>query len=556
MANDELLANKPNKGNENTDINANTQSATHLVHKKNLEFAPDQKKVGIDISDPFAPMRNVIEKISPKNKTTRWIGIILFAVLVAFTFTKILNGEFSAMQKAISSALLFILSGEIARAWMGWEGTWGLILFKDRSTLSWIDRQAKRYEKIWVALADVGLVLGYGLFSYFLFAPERKKLTSLIPIYIFGILLLLLFSSVVAPMAFPVVAGMISGGDVHSASNYLRESVSDIGGFKANVAGKDYNFSYFGIFATLVLIIFGLAGSVVLSLVYYSLIILPALLGKIGAGIIALITGGKFNSDGLPPPGGAPIIPGINLPLVEGIIALASLLVVHEMSHGLLARIYNVRLDSAGIVFWGILPFGAFVEPDEKDMNNIKTHEINRILVAGSASNLIMAMITFALLTGVIAMTQDIRLEGYFVESGPLPQGAAIYSIGGEKYYGQNVSLSANTNVQIQTSAGTFDRVTDSNGKIGISMSYYDKSGLGFRYKFIPGFEWMGFVLNTLGLIFATSVLVGIVNLLPIPLFDGNKLMENGVGNKKIAMAIAVIACGAFIVNILPWIFR
>ena len=71
-------------------------------------------------------------------------------------------------------------------------------------------------------------------------------------------------------------------------------------------------------------------------------------------------------------PGVAPIIPGIDIPLFAGIISLAVLLVVHEFSHGLLARAAKVRLKSIGLLIFSIIPVGAFVEPDERQISKVK----------------------------------------------------------------------------------------------------------------------------------------------------------------------------------------
>jgi Zn-dependent protease len=61
----------------------------------------------------------------------------------------------------------------------------------------------------------------------------------------------------------------------------------------------------------------------------------------------------------------------------------------------------------------------------------------------------------------------------------------------------------------------------------------------------------LGFVLN---------VLVGIVNLLPIPPFDGYRILSLKLGGKKlygikIMDAIVALIVGAFLANLLPWLW-
>lgn len=510
---------------------------------------------GINIPDLSLGLRGFVEKMSPANNNLKLAGLALMVVATAYIFTAILSTEFSAMAKAVGSGILFYLSGEIIRAWMGWGGFWGLIMFRDKRVLGWIDRQAHKYKNIWNVLADISLVMGYGLLSWFLIGKEQRKAKNIAVMYGAGIPLLLIFSSLLMPYALPMISAMVSGGDLQTASVQLRQSVQDTGGFAVDVGGEKATITYIGILMFAALVAGGLATSVMLSLFIYALMILP----QVGAKLVSIIASflfGSTDSAVAPSPGGAPILPGINLPLVEGILALASVLIVHEMSHGFLARIANIRLDSAGIVFFGILPFGAFVELDEKQMEKEEKYKANRIMVAGSGANLILAMLSFALLTAIVASTADLRLEGYKVISGPLPHGAIVQSIGGVEYTGQNVSLEANSTVVIGTSLGEFEKQTDENGKIGIQMALVDKKGSRFVYQYSAGFEWIEFILNTLGLMFAINLFVGIINLLPIPLFDGNRLMANGIGSMKVATIISAVASGAFVANMLPWIFK
>ncbi len=516
------------------------------------------KKSGGDanpIPDIFKPVRAAVQSVRPKNAAWRWLGLIIFAILLTQAFLQLLNLNVSALLKFAGSALLFMAGGELMRGWMGWDGFWGLILFKDRSTLAWIDRQAQRYSAIWQVLSDLGLVMGYGLCSYFLLGPEAKKPKRLLLLYGFGLPLLLVFATFIAPTALTVMTGLVAQNDFHAASNYLRGAANGGGAGTIEIMGTPI--SAITILLGIALLVGGLAATTFLSLLFYAVIITPPVLAKIGGVIISIITGHIETNNYVPPPGGAPILPGINLPFVEGILALAVLLVVHEMSHGLLARIAKIRLDSAGIVFFGILPFGAFVEPDEKELDSAPAWEQNRVLVAGSAANLMTAILAFAVLVAFMSATAPYRLEGWqVVPGGTVPAGTLVYSINGTPYEAQNLTLAPHSSVVLQTSRGTMERTTDAQGRIGIHLRFASQSAAGFQFQYAPQWEWMGFVANLLGLVFALDVLVGIVNLLPIPLFDGHRLMANGVGNKKAGEIIAIVAALAFVLNFLPWLFK
>jgi membrane-associated protease RseP (regulator of RpoE activity) len=159
---------------------------------------------------------------------------------------------------------------------------------------------------------------------------------------------------------------------------------------------------------------------------------------------------------------------------------MAVLLVAHELSHAFLARIHKIRLDSAGVVFFGILPFGAFVEPDEKELQGLEDWKANQVLAAGSAMNMIVAVIAFTILLALAIVNEYYLLKGAVV----------------------------------------------------------------------------AFVARCLALIVALNVLVGVVNLLPLPMFDGHRLMKSLVKSKSVARIITIVAAAAFVITFLPWLFR
>jgi len=80
----------------------------------------------------------------------------------------------------------------------------------------------------------------------------------------------------------------------------------------------------------------------------------------------------------------------IGVPVWYWIISIAVLVIVHEGLHGIIAASQKVRLKSLG---WGLLvviPL-AFVEPDEKQINNTSSWTQLRVYAAGSFANFIVA---------------------------------------------------------------------------------------------------------------------------------------------------------------------
>ncbi|SDF52483.1 PDZ domain-containing protein [Halorubrum xinjiangense] len=101
------------------------------------------------------------------------------------------------------------------------------------------------------------------------------------------------------------------------------------------------------------------------------------------------------------------IIPGVNdfLPLSvapEIVAGLAGAMVVHEGAHGLLCRVEDIDIDSMGLVFFALLPVGAFVEPDEEATQEASRGARARMFAAGVTANTVLTIVVFALLFGPV----------------------------------------------------------------------------------------------------------------------------------------------------------
>ena len=103
-------------------------------------------------------------------------------------------------------------------------------------------------------------------------------------------------------------------------------------------------------------------------------------------------------------PQGALLIPGINpyLPIIYGWIAIFIGLVIHELSHGVIARAVNIPVRSSGIMFFLFLPIGAFVEVDDAKLDSVSFKKSGRIIAAGAGSNIVVGLMALILLVGVV----------------------------------------------------------------------------------------------------------------------------------------------------------
>ncbi len=90
------------------------------------------------------------------------------------------------------------------------------------------------------------------------------------------------------------------------------------------------------------------------------------------------------------------IIPGVTTPLIAGIVSILIVMVVHEFSHGIAARLGDIPVKSTGLFIFLILP-GAYVEPDERYMENSSYFDRMRVFGAGSYSNIVLGF-TLALI--------------------------------------------------------------------------------------------------------------------------------------------------------------
>lgn len=94
------------------------------------------------------------------------------------------------------------------------------------------------------------------------------------------------------------------------------------------------------------------------------------------------------------------LLPGITIGLQSlpfFLIALAIVMITHEAAHGIASRLENIEIQSAGILMVFLL-FGAFVEPDEDQLNRARLASKARVYGAGSLVNLLTAVLIIIIL--------------------------------------------------------------------------------------------------------------------------------------------------------------
>jgi membrane-associated protease RseP (regulator of RpoE activity) len=102
------------------------------------------------------------------------------------------------------------------------------------------------------------------------------------------------------------------------------------------------------------------------------------------------------------------LIPGLNpiLPLkIAPIIIIAIIIAVfiHEGGHGIVARVYNIKVESTGILLFLGIPVGAFVNIEQEELAKASLKQRSAILTAGPLNNMILATVSLIAIYFVIS---------------------------------------------------------------------------------------------------------------------------------------------------------
>ncbi len=394
-----------------------------------------------------------------------------------------------------------------------------LCLWKTKKSLGIIEKLSEK-EKLWRTIADLGIVFSFGLISaIFLLYQQKKKAGKIILYYI-----VFLISSI----AFIIIP-----------SGAIGTSVSGI-----------------------VTVITGIGGFAFLALLHQSGMIISDLL----AGEAAM-------------PGVAPVIPGVEVPGVplqvpiSALIGLVILLIVHEWGHGIVARVEGIAVKSVGLLTLGIIPIGAFTEPDEEELEETSKKKRTRVYSIGSMNNFITAfaiglvfLLPLQLFIAPGLQQQAIENIEYWEVTevpeespfhGELETGTKIYNI--EEIYeleepGQEITL--------ETDKGEIDGKTDMYGSLGISVRQEEKGILG------PGYFIKNHIIEIFTWIVLLNFLIGVINYLPFAIFDGARITEDiagfygekaGIDSEKtgkiVSLILTVIVTIMLIINVLPYFF-
>lgn len=111
-------------------------------------------------------------------------------------------------------------------------------------------------------------------------------------------------------------------------------------------------------------------------------------------------------------------IPGLNpvIPIFYGAFALVISVVLHELMHGIVARKHNVKVKSVGALFF-VVPIGAFVEPDQEEIEKTDPVIRRRIFASGAGVNIVIAIVAFLVVAFLFMPAAHATYQGVYVSS-------------------------------------------------------------------------------------------------------------------------------------------
>ncbi len=193
----------------------------------------------------------------------------------------------------------------------------------------------------------------------------------------------------------------------------------------------------------------------------------------VGLLLVGAVVSTRISAAQAPPVTEALGLPGINpvIPLGYGIVALVVGIVLHELCHGVVARSQKIGVKSLGIL-WCVVPIGAFVEQDDKEMLAAPRRKRDRVAAAGVLANFALALLFFVALSALVAGSVAPNASGVGIA-------AVETTLNGHPTPAANASLAAGDIITMLngTSTGTlpaFESAIDRTVPGGIySLAYY-----------------------------------------------------------------------------------
>jgi len=264
----------------------------------------------------------------------------------------------------------------------------------------------------------------------------------------------------------------------------------------------------------------------------------------------------------------APILPGITVGLDElpyFLLAIAITLIPHELAHAFHASSEDIKVKSAGVFLFFILP-GGFAEIDEEELAKKPLGTQLRVFAAGSFANIL----TFLVLLGVFSLLFASQLA-------PNPAGVKIVYVNSSyPAYGhlmpEDIIIAINN--MPTTTLDDFSRILGNfkpnetihltiirNGRLlnltlTLAESPYNRlrGFLGVTIQQAYTNEWMSKLSQWL---LVVTLSVAIINVMPIFPLDGGRMLMAALEKvlpkntaRNISLALSIYLAGILVANI------
>jgi len=237
------------------------------------------------------------------------------------------------------------------------------------------------------------------------------------------------------------------------------------------------------------------------------------------------------------------------VPFFYWIISIFILAIVHEFSHGVAARLHNIKLKSSGFAFLCVLiPIipAAFVEPNEKKIKKLSAMKQLSIYAAGPLANILLAfaILGIFLLLLVPVTNNFVQATGSEIvgitENSPAAKagilaGETVISADNQStLYLENFSKileskNPNDTLIITTDNNIYTVILGSDAKNSskpyIGLLAEQKSEI--KHKVLPFFlpEIIVWLIGLLYWLYLLNLGIGVFNLIPIGPIDGGRML-------------------------------
>lgn len=257
------------------------------------------------------------------------------------------------------------------------------------------------------------------------------------------------------------------------------------------------------------------------------------------------------------------------VPFFYWIISIFIIAVVHEFSHGIVARRFGLKIKSSGFAVMAvILPIipAAFVEPDEKKLLKSPKKTQLSVFAAGPFSNILLAFVVLALtllllnpIIGSMVNYNGVEVAGIMDGDFPakavgMSEGEIITAIDNQKITTTDdftkllADKSPGDKVLVTTDKTSYSTVLASNpanstqAYLGIYASQSQLTKPEFEQRYTPYAAPVIFwIFGLFYWLFILNLGIGLFNLVPIGPIDGGRMVQAGLehlyGKKRKAKA-------------------